>query len=167
MKHIKCFVLVLALSVALLFPGQSLKAANDNDQKGMTFILSAEGGFEFVHQYKGVLNTDMTLSLGHSYGNGLFFGGGIGLYASWKNDVSFPLFVQVRYSFPTTRKVSPFVDLKMGPAYSDSFRNVALFYSSAIGIDTRRLSYYLSYRSIECKNGIPFKGLQLGISFLF
>ena len=143
---------------------ENAAASNASDSKRTTFIVSAEIGGDI---FQDVINTNLTFSVGHSYENGLFLGAGTGVIGSWEEDVSFPLYAETRYNFPSNKKASPFVDVKMGPAISaDGSKKVVMYCSPSIGVDFGKTSLYLSYREIKWGYA-NLGGIQIGFSFSF
>lgn len=155
-------VIFCVLIAFCVFPLKS-EATNSTDSKRTTFILSAEVGGDLLYQ---AFNTNLTFTVGHTYDNGLFLGGGAGVIGSWKEDVSFPFYAETRYVFPSNKRVSPYIDVKIGPAISSTGSKVNMYSSPSIGIDLGKTSFHLSYR--EIKRGYErLGGLQVGFSLKF
>lgn len=90
----------------------------------------------------------VTTSHGYSFGNGLWMGGGIGLsFSDYYDSIYLPVFAEVKYSFTPEKKVSPFVDCRLG--YMTELDNMFGYINPAFGIDFNRCSVFTSYNNLS------------------
>lgn len=124
--------------------------------------------------YDSVIGTVST-SHGYSFGNGLYVGGGIGLYINpvdkggYSTRYQIPVFAEIRYSF-LDRTVSPFVDLKAGGFYDYTLGGAGYSVRPSIGVDIWRFSIsagwdHNRYRWDGARFGDP--GWYIGLSYTF
>ena len=105
---------------------------------------------------------DILTSHGYSFGNGLWMGGGTGVSVSdYYRGIYLPIFAETKYSFTPERKVSPFVDCKLGYLVRELNRIYA-FASPAVGVDIDRWSVFASYNTCS-----DIKTVHLGCTFNF
>ena len=87
----------------------------------------------------------LSTSHGYSFGNGLYVGGGIGLYITpaemggYKTRYQVPIFAEIKYSF-LDWIVSPFVDLKAGGFYDYTLGGTGYVIRPSVGVDIWRFS---------------------------
>lgn len=124
--------------------------------------------------YDAVISTVST-SHGYSFGNGLYVGGGIGLYINpvdkggYSTRYQIPVFAEIKYSF-LDRTVSPFLDLKAGGFYDYTLGGTGYVIRPSIGVDIWRFSIsagwdHNRYRWDRVRFGDP--GWYIGLSFTF
>ena len=112
---------------------------------------------------------DVTTSQGYSFGNGLWMGGGIGVsFSDHYGCIYVPVFAEVKYSFTPEKKVSPFVDCRLG--YMTELDHMFGYISPAIGIDIDRFSAFTSYDILSNqskKSTWDLKTVHFGFAFNF
>lgn len=145
----------LLLIIVLGMMGFSALAENKLTKTGyvgnVSVTLSAQGP-----------GCDILTSHGYSFGNGLWMGGGTGVSVSdYYRGIYLPIFAETKYSFTPERKVSPFVDCKLGYMVRELNRIYA-FASPAVGVDIDRWSVFASYNTCS-----DIKTVHLGCTFNF
>ena len=88
------------------------------------------------------IGADIFTSHGYSFGNGLWMGGGTGLAFPSAYDVFLPLYTEVKYSFMTDAKASPFLGAKVG--FMTNFDDTLTILNPAFGVDLDRFSIFAS-----------------------
>jgi len=139
---------IIALAVALL--SISL-GAQSNIFYGDSYIGSVEAGAKFSLN-RGFSSQALNVSTvhGRAFDNGFFIGGGVGLnYYQGASSTYIPIFIATKYSF-LDRKLSPFVDARVGYAPMLSIKDNKgqasyLFINPAIGLDAGRFSVRVAY----------------------
>lgn len=117
----------------------------------------------------------ISTSHGYSFGNGLYVGGGIGLYVmpepvemhGSKIRYQVPIFAEIKYSF-VNWLVSPFVDLKAGGFYDYTLGGTGYVIRPSIGVDIWRFSISAgwNHNRIRWDNGrIGNPGWHVGLSY--
>ena len=127
----------LLLIIVLGMMGFSALAENKLTKTGyvgnVSVTLSAQGP-----------GCDILTSHGYSFGNGLWMGGGAGFSASdHYRGIFLPVFAEAKYTFTPEKKVSPFLDCKLG--YMTDLDYIYAFVSPAAGVDINRWSVFASY----------------------
>lgn len=127
----------LLLIIVLGMMGFSALAENKLTKTGyvgnVSVTLSAQGP-----------GCDILTSHGYSFGNGLWMGGGAGFSASdHYRGIFLPVFAEAKYTFTPEKKVSPFLDCKLG--YMTDLDYIYAFVSPAVGVDINRWSVFASY----------------------
>lgn len=148
----------IALLVLLLcFPsahGQNHKLYKE----GYCGNISAISGIVMA---KGISDREFSIETchGHSFGNGAFFGGGIGAKNLSGGVIVIPIFVDFKYAF-LDDKLSPFLDLKggllAGSTYGSSFIRLGG------GVDCGILSMGLNY---QLEGGSAYRLHSVNIAF--
>lgn len=104
---------------------------------------------------------DILTSHGYSFGNGLWMGGGAGFSASdHYRGIFLPVFAEAKYTFTPEKKVSPFLDCKLG--YMTDLDYIYAFVSPAVGVDINRWSVFASYDICS-----ELKTVHFGCAFSF
>lgn len=140
---IKSISIVIAMMLAFMYSATSMSAQSHKSPM-------YEKGYRADVQIGPVIYSDYTLytlstSHGYSFGNGLYVGGGIGLYITpvemggYKTRYQVPIFAEIKYSF-LDRLVSPFVDLKAGGFYDYTLGGTGYVIRPSIGVDIWRFS---------------------------
>lgn len=118
----------------------------------------------------------ITSSHGFSFGDGFYFGAGVGFAAefmpNYKSKPTYltPLFVDVKHSF-VNRLASPFINLSTG-AYADiTNTGIRYFLAPSIGIDIGRFAIKMGYEyqigvwKYSC--GVGKHSAKVGVAFTF
>lgn len=112
---------------------------------------------------------NVTTSHGYSFGNGLWMGGGVGLsFSDYYDCIYIPVFAEMKYSFTPERKVSPFVDCRLG--YMTELDYMFGYVSPAVGIDINRFSVFASYDILSNQSKIApwnLNTVHFGFTFNF
>lgn len=116
----------------------------------------------------------LSSSHGYSFGNGLYIGGGSGLFLNTLDygegsRFMIPLFAEVKYSF-LNRKVSPYVDFKAGLLGDLTKKGFGRVINPMIGVDVGRFSLGIGTQYMMCGYGnisLGNSGITLGLSYNF
>lgn len=117
----------------------------------------------------------LSTSHGYSFGNGLYVGGGVGLYVTpieidgYKTRYQIPIFAEIKYSF-LDRTVSPFVDLKAGGFYDYTLGGTGYAIRPSIGVDIWRFSISIGWDHNRFRYdhiGLGNPGWFVGLSYTF
>lgn len=117
----------------------------------------------------------LNTSHGYSFGNGLYVGGGLGVYLTpiemdgHKVRYQVPVFAEIKYSFLNTL-VSPFVDLKAGGFYDVTLNGVGYSIRPSVGVDIWRFSLSVGWDHNRYSYGngrMGNPGWYVGLSYNF
>ncbi len=122
----------------------------------------------------------VTTSHGHSFGNGLYLGGGTGLYfgnSNFKENkfrVSIPVFAEIKYSF-LNKLASPFIGAKGGGFFDYTDSGCGYIIRPYIGVDIWRFSVSVGWDHTRCiyggydnsKTRVGNSGISIGLSYNF
>lgn len=104
--------------------------------------LSADCGF--VYDMAGMIST----SHGYEFGNGLWIGGGVGVFLPFEQIPSFPFFSEMKYSW-RMGKVNPYASCKVGMCLWEFAEDFHSYINPEIGIDIGGLSVFMGYNDME------------------
>jgi len=111
---------------------------------------------------KGISDREFSVETchGYSFGNGAFFGAGIGV-KDWSGDdgLMMPLFADFKYAF-VDNELTPFVDMKGGVIAGSTYG--ASFMRFGGGVDSGRLSMSLNY---QLEGGAAYRLHSINIAF--
>lgn len=116
----------------------------------------------------------LSSSHGYSFGNGLYIGGGTGLFLNTLDygegsRFMIPLFVELKYSF-LNRKVSPYVDFKTGMLGDLTKKGFGRIINPMAGVDIGRMSLGVGAQYMMCGYGnisLGNSGIIVGLSYNF
>ena len=92
------------------------------------------------------LGVEVTSSHGYSFGNGLWMGGGLGVsMASAYDGIYIPIYTEAKYTFMKDKKVSPFLDCKLG--FMTNLDDLYTLISPGFGVDINRFSVFAVYNA--------------------
>ena len=150
MKRRICFVLI-----GLLVAGVGAMAGNRLAKEGYVWNV----GFNVTPQLG--LGVELLTSHGYSFGNGLWMGGGTGVcFGGIYGGLCFPLYADAKYTFMKEKKVSPFVDCKLG--FTTDMEDIYTQISPAVGVDIDRFSISVIYNI-----WYSLRTINLGCAFNF
>ena len=105
---------------------------------------------------------DITTSHGYSFGNGLWMGGGVGLsFSDYYDCIYITVFAEVKYSFTPEKKISPFIDCRLG--YMTELDYMFGYVSPAFGLDINKYSIFASYNYLSTN----INTVHFGFTFSF
>ena len=107
------------------------------------------------------LGVELLTSHGYSFGNGLWMGGATGVsFGGIYGGLCFPLYAEAKYTFMKEKKVSPFVDCKLG--FTTDTEDIYTQISPAVGVDVSRFSVSVIYNIWHA-----LRTINLGCAFNF
>lgn len=147
----------LLLIIAVLIPVMAFSKGNPLADKGYMGNVSVE----VTPDPSLVIGCNFTTSHGYSFGDGLWMGGGTGVFTGAEYDgIWLPFTAEVKYSFINSyEKCSPFMGCKAG--YVTNIESTFSFISLTGGIDINSMSVFVSYESWAVKT------INLGVSYNF
>ena len=151
----KLFVMLSAVMVMTVVSGNCMNARERGPAKGNAL---AESGYVgnismSLTPFLG-FGAELSTSHGYSFGKGLWMGGGFGISVSSDFGALLPLFAEVKYSILHNKKVSPYVDCRLG-LISD-FDDTVVLFSPSFGVDIDRFSVFGQFTSIGGANIFSF-----------
>lgn len=107
------------------------------------------------------LGVELLTSHGYSFGNGLWMGGTTGVcFGGIYGGLCFPICANAKYTFMKEKKVSPFVDCKLG--FTTDMEDIYTQISPAVGVDVDRFSISVIYNI-----WYSLRTINLGCAFNF
>ena len=170
--------LIAACLVACFSAAAYAQPKNSSYKKG--YRADVELGtsiYSNAHPVK--LGYTVSTSHGYCFGNGLYVGGGTGIFydssmahsTNKKYVCSLPVFADVKYSF-VDKGASPFFELKGGGYFDCSDRGAGYFVRPAIGLDVKQFSISVGvdyktvfYESATIQTGQT--GIYISLSYNF
>lgn len=137
----KYLLMLLCAAIALPSMGQTVKGPRYRGFVDGTFLVGNDGVYATGINMKG---GGFTTTHGCQINDHIFVGGGVGYYRMsydedsgygdwWDTDYSYdvvPIYTNFRYQI-LSRRVSPFIDVKLGAAISD---DTGLYFSPSTGV---------------------------------
>lgn len=159
MKRI-IMVAILMITISSVL-GATSRGSNINYKRG--YIANIDVGGTFIDRLG--FRPEIITSHGYSFGNGIYFGGGIGLgIETWEirnetDRVFIPLFADFKYSF-IDRLISPYVNVKAGAMLDCIGLGIGYMLLPSIGVDIWRFSLSIGYQNYSCAYNVPLYEVQ-------
>lgn len=143
--------------------------------KNPMYLKGYKGDVQIGYVFEGKEPTyTLTTGHGHCFGNGLYLGGGTGLFL---NTIDYgdgerfmiPVFAEIRYSF-LNRKASPFIDFKGGMLGDLTMKGIGYVLNPMIGVDIGPVSIGIGAQYMKCVYGniaLGNAGIHIGLSYHF
>ncbi len=149
-------IFIITLLIVLSVESEARTKGKTQGYSGkISASLSADCGF--INDLSGMIST----SHGYRFNNGLWIGGGLGIFLPFDETPSFPFFTELKYS-GVSGKVSPYISCRIGLCLWEFAEDFYSYISPEIGIDISNWSIFMSYNDIEI-----MKFVNIGFSWSF
>ncbi len=150
MKKIFVTLGALIFSIATLFAQNDLSVSNNSEREQETIMYKEGYRGDITLSWSTFKQFGISSSHGHSFGNGLYVGGGAGFGAEFTDgfdqspDYVTPLFAELKYSF-LNQCATPFVGVRLGEIIDISNEGLRLMFNPYVGVDFSRISIRVGY----------------------
>lgn len=140
----RIILLVIAFAYSIGIQAKSNDASVDLGYKG-NISVSLSPDCIFKSNLAGTILT----SHGYNFENGLWLGGGLGVFLPIDEVPSLPFFSEIQYSFLSSETVRPYVSCKIGFCLHEFAEDIYSYISPTIGLTIKNCSIFMSYNDMR------------------